>query len=42
MQDILNLFPSADGNEKKQKLFLESIQKIFRNLDQLKMKNVHL
>ncbi|MCX2825173.1 pyridoxal-dependent decarboxylase [Bacillus pseudomycoides] len=36
MQDILNLFPSADGNEKKQKLFLESMQKIVENLSRLK------
>lgn len=36
MQDILNLFPSADGNEKKQKLFLESMQKIVKNLSRLK------
>ncbi|MFJ8529006.1 pyridoxal phosphate-dependent decarboxylase family protein [Bacillus sp. NPDC094106] len=39
MQDILNLFPSADGNEKKQKLFLESIQKIIENLGNLKNEN---
>ncbi|PDY44539.1 pyridoxal phosphate-dependent decarboxylase family protein [Bacillus pseudomycoides] len=39
MQDILNLFPSADGNEKKQKLFLESMQKIVENLSRLKNEN---
>ncbi|MEH7460440.1 pyridoxal-dependent decarboxylase [Bacillus sp. JJ1127] len=39
MQDILNLFPSADGNEKKQQLFLESIQKIIENLGRLKNEN---
>ncbi|PEU19245.1 MULTISPECIES: pyridoxal-dependent decarboxylase, partial [unclassified Bacillus (in: firmicutes)] len=39
MQDILNLFPSADGNKKKQKLFLESIQKIIGNLGSLKDEN---
>ncbi|PEI82856.1 aspartate aminotransferase family protein [Bacillus pseudomycoides] len=39
MQDILNLFPSADGNEKKQKLFLESMQKIVGNLSRLKNEN---
>ena len=39
MQDILNLFPSADGNEKKQKLFLESMQKIVENLSRLKNKD---
>jgi glutamate/tyrosine decarboxylase-like PLP-dependent enzyme len=39
MKDILNLFPSADGNEEKQKLFLESIQKIVKNLDRLKNEN---
>lgn len=36
MQDILNLFPSVDGNEEKQQLLLESMQKIIKNLDQLK------
>ncbi|PFJ19684.1 aspartate aminotransferase family protein [Bacillus cereus] len=36
MQDILNLFPSVDGNEEKQKLFLESMQKIVKNLSRLK------
>ncbi|MGE6549999.1 pyridoxal phosphate-dependent decarboxylase family protein [Bacillus mycoides] len=39
MQDILNLFPSADGNEEKQKLFLASIQKIVENLGRLKNEN---
>ncbi|EJP86036.1 pyridoxal phosphate-dependent decarboxylase family protein [Bacillus cereus] len=36
MQDILKLFPSVDGNEEKQQLLLESMQKIIKNLDQLK------
>ncbi|WP_459500194.1 pyridoxal phosphate-dependent decarboxylase family protein [Bacillus sp. C1] len=39
MNDILNLFPSDDGNKKKQKLFLESIQKIVENLGHLKNEN---
>ncbi|PED47338.1 MULTISPECIES: pyridoxal phosphate-dependent decarboxylase family protein [Bacillus] len=36
MQDILKLFPSVDGNEEKQQLLLESMQKIIKNLDRLK------
>ncbi|MEB8653193.1 pyridoxal-dependent decarboxylase [Bacillus cereus] len=36
MQDILKLFPSVDRNEEKQQLLLESMQKIIKNLDQLK------
>ncbi|MGC9299007.1 pyridoxal phosphate-dependent decarboxylase family protein [Bacillus cereus] len=36
MQDILKLFPSVDGDEEKQQLLLESMQKIIKNLDQLK------
>lgn len=36
MQDILKLFPSVDGNEETQQLLLESMQKIIKNLDQLK------
>lgn len=36
MQDILKLFSSVDGNEEKQQLLLESMQKIIKNLDRLK------
>ncbi|MGE8057053.1 pyridoxal phosphate-dependent decarboxylase family protein [Bacillus mycoides] len=36
MKDILKLFPSVDGNEEKQQLLLESMQKIIKNLDRLK------
>ncbi|PFD83045.1 aspartate aminotransferase family protein, partial [Bacillus thuringiensis] len=39
MKEILNLFPSADGNEEKQKLFLDSIQKIVESFDRLKDEN---
>lgn len=39
MKDILELFPSVDGNEKKQELLFESIQKIIKNLDHLKNEN---
>lgn len=39
MQDILELFLSEDGNKKKQEQFLEFVQKIVQNLDQLKNVN---
>lgn len=39
MKDILELFPSEDGNKNKQELFLQSIQKIVQNLDDLKDTN---
>ncbi|ENQ3105686.1 Glutamate or tyrosine decarboxylase [Bacillus sp. 491mf] len=39
MKDILELFPSADGNPKTQELFLESIKRIVSNLGHLKNEN---
>ncbi|MDZ3952408.1 pyridoxal-dependent decarboxylase [Bacillus thuringiensis] len=39
MQNILDLFPSVDGDKEKQMLFLESMRKIVENMGQLKNEN---